>query len=232
MDLEVATARVIEDVRPYTMSSSPNLAVTIRLAIEAIEADRKGDFVECGTWMGGSSFATLLAQRLLYGKIVRPVWMFDSFQGLPAADERDGPLALKYQRETTAPEYFDNCRAPLAKVLDAVRSFNFSATEAIVVPGWFHESLPAHKDVLAANGIAMLRVDCDWYEPVAYVLNELTPFVPEEGTILLDDYYAWDGCARATHDFLSKNDLSWRIRSIDRFHGAWMIKRAHRTRAL
>jgi hypothetical protein len=232
MDLEGMTAQVIEAVRPYSMAPELNLATTIRLVIEAIEAGRKGDFAECGTWMGGSSCAMLLAQRQLYGKIVKPVWMFDSFQGLPPPDARDGPLALKYVRETDSPDYFDNCKAPLDKVMDVVHGFGFGAEEAIIVPGWFNDSLPRHKDALSRRGLSMLRVDCDFYEPVMYVLNELTPFIPEEGTIILDDYYAWDGCARATHDFLSLNNLSWRIRSIDRLQGAWMVKRAHRTRAL
>ena len=38
----------------------------------------------------------LLAQRYKYGRIVKPVWMFDSFEGLPPADDRDGPLAVQY----------------------------------------------------------------------------------------------------------------------------------------
>lgn len=232
MDLESAIVQVMEDVRPYTMAAPANLAATIRLAVEAIEAGRKGDFAECGTWMGGSSFAMLLVQRYLYGKIIRPVWMFDSFQGLPAPCERDGPLAVKYQWETDAPDYFDNCTAPLPKVMAAIQGFGFSAEEAIVVPGWFNETLAVHKDELARRGLAVLRVDCDFYEPVAYVLKEFSSFVSEEGTIILDDYYAWDGCARATHDFLSQNDLTWRIRSMDKFQGAWMIKRAHRMGAL
>jgi O-methyltransferase len=228
MDLESVTTLTIEEVRPYTMCTVPNIAVTIRLAIEAIEADRKGDFAECGTWMGGSSFAMLLAQRRLYGKVLKPVWMFDSFQGLPRPDERDGPLAVKYVQEIDSPHYFNNCAIPLAKVMEAIQRFGFSPQEAIVVPGWFNESLAGHKQELAERRLAVLRIDCDFYEPVSYVLKELTPFISEEGAIILDDYYAWDGCAQATHDFLSQNNLSWRIRSMDKFHGAWMIKRAHR----
>jgi O-methyltransferase len=231
MDLQDVIKRVSNEVRPYTMSSAVNLAATIRFAVEAIEAARKGDFAECGTWMGGSSFAMLLAQRWLYGKIVKPVWMFDSFKGLPPPDDRDGPLAFAYQRQTDAPGYFNNCSASLERVLDIINGFGFSDSEAIVVPGWFSESFPNHRAELSRRGLAILRVDCDFYEPVSYVLRELTPFISDEGFVILDDYYAWDGCARATHDFLSQNNLSWRIRSIEKFHGAWMIKRAHRTAA-
>ncbi|MGO4704440.1 TylF/MycF/NovP-related O-methyltransferase [Microvirga sp. 2MCAF38] len=230
--IEDIASRIVAEVKPYTMAPPESVATTVRLALETFEENRNGDFVECGTWMGGSSFAMLLAQRYKFGRILKPVWMLDSFQGLPPADDRDGPLALQYQRAVDAPHYFDNCTAPLPQVREAIRQFGFTDSEAIVVPGWFNDSIPVHRDELSRRGIALLRIDCDWYEPVHYVLTELTPFVVDEGAIILDDYYAWDGCARATHDFLSQNDFSWRIRSMEKFYGAWMIKRSHRVAAL
>ena len=225
MLLNDITARVISEVKPYTMIPPENLAQTIKLAIDSIEAERPGDLVECGTWKGGSSFAMLLAQRYRFGRIVKPVWMFDSFQGLPPADARDGPLALRYQRDKDAPGYFDNCKATIDTVRAAIDSFGFSEKEAILVEGWFSETIPARRASLSGSGIAVLRVDCDWYEPVLYVLEQLASCVSDEGAIILDDYYAWDGCARATHDYLSRRSLAWRIRSMDKFYGAWMIKR-------
>jgi hypothetical protein len=62
--------------------SRRGLSKTIDLTIAAIEENRAGDLVECGTWKGGSTFAMLPAQRWRFGKILKPVWMFDSFQGL------------------------------------------------------------------------------------------------------------------------------------------------------
>jgi len=217
--------RIAQEVSPYTMLRPQALQATIKQALAVIDAGVDGDLVECGTWKGGGSFSMLLAQRYKYGRIVKPVWMFDSFQGLPPADDRDGPHALQYQKDTTSPAYFDNCTAPLEGVREAIRKFGFKDDEAIVVPGWFNDSIPKNVATIAQRNIALLRVDCDWYEPVTYVLDSLAPTVSDEGVIILDDYYAWDGCARATHDFLSRNDLSWRIRSVDRFAGAWMVKR-------
>ena len=225
-------SRVISEVAPYTMVPADNLAFTIESVFDAVDMNRAGDLVECGTWRGGCSFAMLLAQRYRYGRIVKPVWMFDSFEGLPPVDERDGPLAARYQENVTSPTYFDNCRAPLPLVLEAIERFGFSPEEAIVVPGWFNETVPGERDELAERGIAFLRIDCDWYEPVSYVLGELAALVPDEGRILLDDYYAWDGCARATHAFLATNDYSWRIRTLPQTSGAWMIKRPHRSGTL
>ncbi|WP_298967618.1 TylF/MycF/NovP-related O-methyltransferase [uncultured Methylobacterium sp.] len=221
-------ARVHAAVQPYTMVPLENLVQTMQIVIDVVRENRPGDLVECGTWKGGSSFAMLLIQKYVFGRIVKPVWMFDSFQGLPEAEERDGPMALAYQRNIHDPEYKDNCRVSFSDVKATARQMGFADEEAILVPGWFNQTVPLLKDALRDRGIAFLRIDCDWYEPVSYVLNELCPFVPDEGRILLDDYYAFDGCARATHDYLSKNDLSWRLRSVANNHGAWIIKRPYR----
>jgi hypothetical protein len=36
----------------------------------------------------------------------------------------------------------------------------------------------------------------------------------ENGIIVLDDYYTWDGCSRALHDFLSRRSSTERIRNL------------------
>jgi hypothetical protein len=154
--------------------------------------------------------------------------MFDSFEGLPPADERDGPLAATYQADTKAPEYFDNCRASVQAGQDAASHFTFAPDEAVIVPGWFSDTIPVKRAALAPSGRAVLRVYCDWYERVKLVLQECAPMVLDEGVIILDDYFAWDGCARATHDCLSQNDLAYRIKSLPSFHCAWMEKRPAR----
>lgn len=230
MDLEALTRRVADEVRPYTMAHPDSLALTVAIVIDAVERDVEGDVVECGTWLGGVSFASLLAQRYAFGRVVKPVWMFDSFAGLPAAEPRDGLAAAAWQSDTASPTYYDNCTAPLEKVKAIAAEFGFSESEAVIVPGWFDQTLPAFGDKLAERKISALRIDCDWYAPVRCVLDQLAGFVVDEGRIIIDDYFAWDGCARAVHDYLSDNDLPWRIRSIGRGDdvGAWMIKRTHR----
>ena len=74
----------------------------------------------------------------------------------------------------------------------------------------------------------MLRLDGDWYDSTMQCLEALVPLVAEGGTIIIDDYYAWDGCARAVHDYLSRNDLPYRIKSLYGNYGAYMVKRPHR----
>jgi len=54
----------------------------------------------------------------------------------------------------------------------------------------------------------------------------LTAFYPQlvqGGIIIMDDYYTWDGCSRALHDYLSSHKLADRI---EQFHGiCYLVKR-------
>ena len=42
-------------------------------------------------------------------------------------------------------------------------------------------------------------------------LTTLYPYVTSSGLVILDDYYTWDGCARALHDYLSMHKIADRI---------------------
>ena len=45
-------------------------------------------------------------------------------------------------------------------------------------------------------------------------LNELVPQVVDGGVVILDDYYTWDGCPRAVHEYLASRDLPYKIRRL------------------
>jgi O-methyltransferase len=92
--------------------------------------------------------------------------------------------------------------------------------DCIIRKGWLHETLPVSKP----ESIAVLRIDCDWYDPVMCVYRELEPLVSIGAPIIIDDYDAWEGCRLATHAYLTKKALPWKIRSAPGSHGAWMIK--------
>jgi O-methyltransferase len=223
---------ILEQVKPFTMVPPAGVQFTAERVLEVIAAQIPGVVVECGTWRGGCSIAMLLAQRLIFGEVRRPVYMFDSFEGLPPAKTADGPLALAWQKDEASPIYFDNCRAELDTVLQALASQEFHEGDYHIVKGWFADTLPVSRPTLAERGIALLRLDGDWYDSTMTCFDQLAPLVAEEGIVILDDYYAWDGCARATHDYLSRNDLPYRLRSIPEDAGAYLIKRAFRRDSL
>jgi hypothetical protein len=100
-----------------------------------------------------------------------------------------------------------------------------------LIPEWFESTVPETAPTIAAEGIALLRVDCDWYDPVRLVLDHLEPLVHPAGIVIVDDYYARDGAARAVHDCLSRNNLAYWLRQIGQEPtplGAWFVKRQGR----
>jgi O-methyltransferase len=138
----------------------------------------------------------------------RNYFLFDSFQGLPPAQTIDGPAAIRYQEDRDSPTYYENCAAPERYALEAMELAG--ARTFKLVPGWFSETLPKFKP---PEPIALLRLDGDWYDSTITCLKHLFDYVAPNGIIIFDDYYAWDGCSRALHDFLSDRKATERIRS-------------------
>lgn len=223
-----ALQQLLAAVEPVTMVHVSGVVFAIEQAIELVQRDVPGTYVECGVWKGGCSLAMLLAQRVAFGRVVRPVHMLDSFQGLPPVGERDGPLARNWQAGAQPEKFLNNCEASETDLRDLLGSHGFSEEDYRIIPGWFEDTLAGVAGDLAGSGIALLRLDCDWYDPMRACLDALVPLVAEEGCVILDDYYAWDGCARSVHDHLSQNDLSYRLKSLFGNYGAYFIKRDHR----
>lgn len=219
---------VLERSMPLSMVPEPDVRFTAEQALAVIDRGVPGVLVECGVWRGGCSAAMLLAQVAAHGTVPRRAFLLDSFEGLPSATERDGPMALAYQADTESPTYFNNCRADIDGVRTAMLDLDLPAGSWELVPGWFADTAPMLAGRLRDERIAVLRLDGDWYESTMTCLEHLLPLVAEEGVVLVDDYYAWDGCARAVHDYLSRHDLPYRIRQVPDGVGAYLIKRAHR----
>lgn len=160
----------------------------------------EGCIVECGVWRGG-----MIAGIFDYCKVKRTSYLFDSFEGLPEAKVNDGKAAKIWQ-EANDGVGLNNCKAEISfatKAMELSRSSNHK-----IIQGWFEKTLPTTKII---ESIAILRLDCDWYDSTMVCLENLYPKVVENGLIIIDDYYAWDGCSRAVHDYLAKNNLPLRI---------------------
>jgi O-methyltransferase len=186
-------AAIYHKYHAFTMVSRHQAIANLVLCAE--QAPAGGCIVECGAWRGGMSAAIA---DMLPG---RAHFLLDSFEGLPPVREIDGPLAVQYQRETS-----DNCRVERSFAEQAMRIS--AAGKFEIVQGWFKDTLP---QLTLPGPIAVLRIDGDWYDSTMDCLRHLYPRVMPGGLIILDDYYAWDGCARAVHDYLSAQKAAERI---------------------
>ena len=173
------------------------------LFIASARADVPGCVVECGTWRGGMSggMADLLGPERQY-------FLFDSFEGLPPAKEIDGPAALAWQSNSEGALYHDNCTAHISYAEQAMAMSR--ATNFRIIKGWFDQTLPKFEP---PEPIAILRLDADWFDSTVVCLENLFKYMANEGIVILDDYFTWDGCSRAVHDFLGRTQSTARIKT-------------------
>lgn len=189
---------IYEKYRSFSMITS-EVYIDNLLLCEGIN-NLEGCIVECGVWRGG-----MIAGIYEYLTKKRSCFLFDSFEGLPEVKEKDGEAAKIWQK-TNDGVGLDNCKAEISFAEKAME-LSKSKTHTII-KGWFDTTLP---NTEISEPIAILRLDGDWYDSTIICLENLYPLVAENGIIIIDDYYAWDGCSRAVHDYLSKNNLPLRI---------------------
>jgi O-methyltransferase len=207
---EPELAPTLARVRPHTIVGDESLIDLARQVGTVLALDIPGDFVECGVFRGGASFlmADLLRQA---GVRDRKVWLLDSFEGMPPAEEIDGAAARAWESDTEGAWYFNNVTASLEEVRQNAVGLGLEPY-ARFVKGWFDQTLPAIRDRIGS--IAILRIDCDWYASVRCCLENLYDHVADGGFVVFDDYYSFDGCAIAVHEFLGERKLSHRLESV------------------
>lgn len=136
----------------------------------------------------------------------RHYFLFDSFEGLPPPKPIDGPAAAAWAADKTSPGYHDNCAAGIEWAQRAMARSR--ARHVTFAKGWFQDTLPTFTP---PQEIAVLRLDADWYDSTIACLRRLVPFMASRGVILIDDYYTWDGCTKAVHDYLAETATPFRI---------------------
>jgi O-methyltransferase len=200
----VKLGRQFRKFRPYTMIHDRPFRENLLLAKKALlnPALDGAAIVECGTWKGG-----MAAALVEIGGPNRTYYFFDSFEGLPAAEAIDGKSAKDYQADTKNPEYFDNCRASVDDLKGALALATNRTDRIRIIPGFFESSFKEFEP----PQIAVLRLDGDWYSSTMICLQKFWNYVLPGGLILIDDYYTWDGCARAVHEFLFKVEATERV---------------------
>jgi O-methyltransferase len=200
--------------RRYTMAEPGRCRSLWDLCKQVLNQKIPGCFVECGVWKGGSS--TIMALAIQNARQERHLHLFDSFEGLPEPTEKDGEQAFAYSggRNQGKLTSIDLCRAGLDEVRNLIlEKINVPEPFAHFHVGWFQDTVPAGAKLLGP--IAMLRLDGDWYDSTKICLEHLYPLLSAGGIIILDDYFAWEGCRKATDEYRALNKISFPIQRID-----------------
>lgn len=198
-------------VRTHTMCSNARLRGLYRGLHYVVRENIPGDVVECGCALGGSAALMALTLRKLQAK--RRLWVFDTFEGLPAPSAEDPDVEL-------AKLFTGKCLGTLDEVRDFFERFGL-ANGVTPVKGLFQETLPT----TPVSQISFLHVDGDWYESVRVCLNNLYDRVVPLGVIQFDDYGYWKGARKAVDEFLERRKITTPLRRLD-YSGRFLIKPA------
>jgi O-methyltransferase len=205
----------------YTMTTPVRCRSLWDSCRSVLEANVPGCFVECGVWKGGSS--AIMAMAIKNARQERHLHLFDSFEGLPEPTEKDGKSAAIYSdgRNQGKLATINQCQAGLDEVchliLDEIKVRNDLAHFHV---GWFQNTIPA--DAGQLGPIALLRLDGDWYDSTKICLEHLYPLLSPGGIIIMDDYWAWEGCRKATDEYRNQNNIDSPIQRIDGDAGFWV----------
>ena len=191
----------------HTMVGLRRLENLERCAARVFADGVPGDFLEAGACQGGASIF-LRALQMAYGESHRTTWVADSFEGLPPPSH---PVDVE-----RFPGDFSEAREPwlaasLRSVQDNFRTYDLLSDGVRFVPGWFAESLPA----APVGHLAILRLDADLYSSTYDVLSTMYDRVSVGGYVVIDDYWAFQACRMAVHDFLAERGIEPRLRRID-----------------
>ncbi len=201
-------------VRHYTVLSQERLFSLYCLAKQICLDDIPGDFVECGTYRGGSA-ALLAAVVKRYSLRQRRVYAFDTFAGMPEPTEFDRYRGVAANDTEWG---VGTLKAPVEEYLAVVCQALGVAEIVVAVPGLFAETLPQYR-----GQIALLHADGDWYESTWEIFDRLYDVVVAEGFIQIDDYGHWEGCQQAVSEFECSRNVSFALCAID-YTGVWFRK--------
>jgi O-methyltransferase len=214
----VRHAAIYRRFRPYTMIPREAYLTNLYLAARCLAAPAlaHGCIIECGTWRGG-----MAAGLATIGGPARDYHFFDSFAGLPPPTAEDGAYAQEAAAARDGRLLHNNNTAALSEFMAALTQVALPPERLHVHAGLFAETFPA----VAVPPVAVLRLDADWYSSTMLALEKFWDRLLPGALVLIDDYYAWQGCTRAVHAFLARRDAVEPIRQSRFGKVAYLLKR-------
>lgn len=207
---------IIKAVRPFTMTSPQRLNALIE-AIRYLEIHHiPGAIVECGVWRGGSMMAAIKTLQS-YGHSSRDLYLFDTFEGMPAPEKQDtskfhSSTEEIYQSTKRSNGGSNWCYSSLEETRNNVLSTGYDSNKIHFIKGKVEETLPQH---IPQDALALLRLDTDFYSSTRHELIHLYPKLVSKGVLILDDYGHWEGQRQAVEEYFAEHKIPILLNRID-----------------
>jgi asparagine synthase (glutamine-hydrolysing) len=189
--------------RNLTYLSEKRLQSIASTCTEIDKSGIPGIFIEAGCALGGS--AIVLAKSKNHE---RKLCIYDVFEMIPPPSDKDTEdvhqrykiIAEGKSDGIGGEKYYGYIENLFEVVKSNLKSFKIDPEKESVslIKGLIQETMKINEPV------AFAHIDVDWYEPVLFCLETIFPHLSVGGSIIIDDYYDWEGCRQATDDYLSR----------------------------
>lgn len=200
-DVSETERKLYGEVSEFTMTS-PEAVFALTSAVRyVVDAAVPGAIVESGVWRGGSMMAVARTLQDV-GRTDIPLYLFDTFEGMPEPTEEDVLWTGATAKELLATEAGKSAEllwaaASLDDVRQTMQHTGYPTHLVHYVEGRVQDTVPAN----APESISVLRLDTDWYESSKHELEHLYPRLSAGGVLILDDYGWWSGVRKATDEY-------------------------------
>ena len=216
-DFDPLHREIFSRVQDRTLTS-PERIYSLIEAVRYITRNKiPGAIVECGVWKGGSMMA--VAETLLRdGDTTRELFLYDTFEGMSDPGEvdktRSGETAA--QLLTSNMDREKNliwCYSSLETVKSGMKTTGYPETRVHYVSGKVEDTIPG--TLPGAEGIALLRLDTDFYDSTRHELEHLFPLLNSRGVLIIDDYGHWQGARAAVDEYFDRHPQPILLNRID-----------------
>ena len=192
---DAARADILHNLHGTTVGEAAYIVQHLHCAMNV-----PGDVCEFGCNEGATS--RLLAHEILPHPD-RMLWLFDSFEGLPAPTEEDR-LIDDISGLGAMERYQGTMRAREDQVRDKLRLVSFPKDRTRIVKGWIDKTLGLPN---VPKQVAFAYIDFDFYEPIKLALEFIDRTMPSGGAAVVNDYgFFSEGAQRAVDEFVGSTD--------------------------
>jgi O-methyltransferase len=163
-----------------------------------------GDVCEFGVAQGATS--ALMANEIR--QTSKQLWLFDSFEGLPAPTEKD-ILINDIFGLGSIEKYKGQMASPEEMVKSRLADIGFPMSRTRLVRGFIEETV---KSSPLPEKVCFAYIDFDFYEPILIALRMLHSRLADDGAIVIDDYGFFSaGAKTAVDEFVAEENGAFEL---------------------
>jgi len=196
--------------RNLTYLSESKLGVLAQSCRIVEEKKLPGIFVEAGCALGGS---TILISSLKDSS--RPLRVYDVFGMIPPPTDEDGQdvhdrykIIRQGRSKGIGGDKYYGYEDNLYEIVQSnLQKFGIEQEQknVLLIKGLLQDTMKIDQPV------AFAHIDVDWYEPVKTCIERIVPNLVVGGILILDDYYWWSGCRKATDEYFRKTTKQFQM---------------------